>query len=72
MNHCSFFTHHGHILYPLVHHSSLAIRDMSTQLGITERFVQRILYKLEEVGFVEVSKDGRNDQYLLCQEKNLR
>jgi len=39
------------------------VRNLSLQVGITERSVQRILSELEEAGVVTRSKEGRCNRY---------
>ena len=42
---------------------SILVRNLSLQVGITERSVQRILAELEEAGVVTRSKEGRCNRY---------
>jgi len=39
------------------------MRDVATQVGITERAVQRIIHDLVEEGYVVASKCGRRNHY---------
>jgi DNA-binding MarR family transcriptional regulator len=59
----SFLTNHTHILVCLSRNPKTTVRELSDQVGVTERSVQRILSDLEESGVVKRSKDGRCNQY---------
>ena len=59
----SFLTNHTHILVCLVRDPMTTVRNLSFQIGITERSVQRILAELEEAGVVTRSKEGRRNRY---------
>ncbi|MGE9271460.1 MAG: helix-turn-helix transcriptional regulator [Verrucomicrobiales bacterium] len=68
----TFLTNHTHILVVLARHSSIRIRDLADEVGITERAVQRILAELTRAGFVEVQKEGRRNSYSVCRDARLR
>ncbi|MGI9243780.1 MAG: winged helix-turn-helix domain-containing protein [Verrucomicrobiales bacterium] len=59
----SFLTNHSHLLVCLSRSPMMTVRNLSLQVGITERSVQRILAELEEVGVVKRSKEGRCNRY---------
>ncbi|MFT4548855.1 MAG: DeoR/GlpR family transcriptional regulator of sugar metabolism [Pseudoalteromonas tetraodonis] len=59
----SFLTNHGHLLVCLSRESMITVRNLSLQVGITQRFVQRILSELDEAGVVTRSKQGRCYRY---------
>ena len=47
-------------------------RDIATQVGITERSVQRILTELTEYGVISKEKEGRRNRYTVDSAKPLR
>lgn len=59
----SFLTNHTHILVCLSRNPTTTVRELSDQVGITERSVQRLLSDLEESGVVKRSKEGRCNRY---------
>ena len=59
----SFLTNHTHILVCLNRDSTMTVRNLSLQVGITERSVQRILSDLEAAGAISRTKEGRRNRY---------
>ena len=68
----TFLTNHSHVLLCLAKDSSMRIRDLAVEVGITERAVQRILAELVEGGFLEKIKEGRRNLYKLQADKPLK
>ena len=68
----TFLTNHSHILLCLAKSSSMRIRDLATEVGITERAVQRIIAELIEEGYIERIKEGRRNAYVLHTNKPLK
>jgi predicted ArsR family transcriptional regulator len=50
----------------------MVLREVALRVGITERAVQRIIADLEEGGFVEREKVGRQNHYRLITDRPLR
>ncbi len=71
-NRWTFLTNHSHVLLVLSRDSSLVLREVAWQVGITERAVQRILADLEADGFIEREKIGRKNHYRILTKKPLR
>jgi predicted DNA-binding transcriptional regulator len=67
-----FLTNHSHVLLLLSRDSSLVLREVAWQVGITERAVQRILADLEADGFIEREKIGRKNHYRILTKQPLR
>ncbi|MDA1005852.1 MAG: MarR family transcriptional regulator [Verrucomicrobia bacterium] len=65
-------TNHTHVLVVLNRTPEARIRDLATEIGITERAVQRILADLIAEGFLEVHKSGRRNDYKIVRSKRLR
>jgi predicted transcriptional regulator len=59
----TFLTNHAHVLLCVARDAEVRIRDLATQVGITERAVQRILAELEEAGYLSHEKIGRRNTY---------
>lgn len=68
----TLLSNHGHVLVCLALDPQVRIRDMATQVGITERGVQLIIRDLVEAGFVEASRVGRRNSYTVSPEHRLR
>ena len=48
------------------------MREIATEVGITERAVQRIVGELLEGGYLERLRDGRKNRYQLHLDRPLR
>lgn len=59
----TFLTNHAHVLLCIARDPEVRLRDVATQVGITERAVQRIVTDLEAAGYLKVSKAGRRNSY---------
>ncbi len=68
----TFLTNHSHVLLCLSRDPSMRIRDISSEVGITTRAVQRIITDLAESGYIKRSRDGRNNIYEINHEMHLR
>ena len=68
----TFLTNHSHVLLCLAKDPYMRIRDLSAEVGITERAVQRILAELSEGDFIDITKEGRRNIYKLKTDKALK
>jgi DNA-binding MarR family transcriptional regulator len=68
----TFLTNHSHVLICLARDPELSLREVSLQVGITERSVQRIVSELEAAGVLERSREGRNNRYTIRRALTLR
>lgn len=68
----TFLTNHFHVLVCLSRDPSSRIRDLSDQIGITQRAVQRILAELVEDEVLTIIKEGRRNSYVINRDKKLR
>ncbi len=68
----TFLTNHAHVLICLQRQCDLRIRDLSQQIGITERAVQAILAELVRAGYLRIEKEGRRNRYRLDGQLRLR
>jgi len=59
----TFLSNHTHVLVCLAGSEEPTVRDIATQVGITERAVMRILSDLEAGGVLERERDGRRNRY---------
>jgi len=72
MHRWTFLTNHAHVLILLSRDPTMVLRQVAFQIGITERAVQRIIADLEEDGFIERQKVGRNNHYRILDHQPLR
>lgn len=63
--HWTFLSNHGHVLVCLALDPNARLRDVATQVGITERAVQKIVGDLEEAGVLVRQRAGRRNSYHL-------
>ena len=68
----TFLTNHARVLMCLAKNPSQRIRDLSVEVEITERAVQRIIVELEADGYLEHIRDGRRNVYKVFNRKPLR
>jgi DNA-binding MarR family transcriptional regulator len=59
----TFLTNHAHVLICIAGNPQTRIRDLADRVGITERAVQRIIFELEEAGYLAHERDGRRNIY---------
>lgn len=72
MSNWTLFSNHGHVLVCLIRDSESRLRDVATDVGITERAVQKIVRDLQDGGMVSVTKNGRRNHYRIHNKKSLR
>jgi hypothetical protein len=58
-----FLTKHGRALVCIAHDPGVRLRDIATQLDVTERSAYGIVNDLAEAGYVVKDKDGRRNRY---------
>lgn len=63
--HWTFLSNHGHVLVCLALDPNARLRDVASQVGITERAVQKIVGDLEEAGVLVRQRSGRRNSYHL-------
>ncbi len=72
MSQWTFLTHHGHVLVAVAQSADLTVDQIAAQVGITARATAGILNDLVEAGYVEKTKQGRNNHYTVHGEIPLR
>ncbi|MEM9417992.1 MAG: winged helix-turn-helix domain-containing protein [Planctomycetota bacterium] len=68
----TFLSNHSHVLLLLALEPDLRLRDLATQVNITERAVQKIVADLEAAGIVTREKEGRRNHYIIHRDQPLR
>lgn len=68
----TFLTNHSHVLVLIKLDPHRVLREIAREVGITERAVQRIIVDLEEGGFIERKKVGRQNHYQVKEQLPLR
>jgi len=71
-HHWTFLTNHSHVLLCLAREPGIRLRDVATEVGITERAVQAIVADLEEAGIITRLRRGRRNHYTLHRDQPLR
>jgi DNA-binding MarR family transcriptional regulator len=61
----TFLTSHAQVLLCLAHDPDVRLRDISAQVGITERAAQRIVADLIEAGYIDREHVGRRNRYTI-------
>lgn len=68
----TFLTNHAHVLLTIAAEPEIRIRDIASEVGITERAAHRIVADLEEAGYLKVTKVGRRNEYVVLKDLPLR
>ena len=66
-----FITNHGGVLLAVYRQPRITAREISQQLGITERAVLRIVADLDEAGYITRTRQGRTNTYTVNQDRPL-
>ena len=66
-----FITNHGGVLVTVFRQPRITAREISQQLGITERAVLKIVADLEEAGYITRARQGRTNTYTVNQDRPL-
>ena len=72
MSEWTFFSNHAHALFVLSIHESITVRELASEVGITERFAHKVISDLFEDGYITIEKVGRQNQYKVNLKKKLR
>lgn len=68
----TFITPHGAVLALIGQQSQITAREIAYKLGITERYVRKIIKDLETEGYIAKIKEGRANRYRVNGELSLR
>lgn len=68
----TFLTNHGFVLLAIAVDPDARMRDIATDVGITERAVQRIVSDLIREGYVSSQRVGRRNRYVVNRDRPLR
>jgi DNA-binding transcriptional ArsR family regulator len=61
----TFLTNHSLVLSFLARHPMITARELSLQIGITERAIRKIIADLEKEGYIIKKKEGRRVRYTI-------
>ena len=68
----AFITNHAAVLIILDRDEQITAREISLELGITIRTVYRIIRDLEQAGYINKQKEGRENSYTINKSLPLR
>jgi len=63
MSSWTFLTNHAHVLLCIARDPGIRLRDVATEVQITERAAQRIVAELVEAGYISRTREGRRNHY---------
>ena len=63
MSNWTFLTNHGRALLCIAHDPEVRLRDIASNLSITERSAYGIVNDLAEAGYIVKQRDGRRNRY---------
>lgn len=68
----TFLTNHAHVLICLAQNPEVRLTEIARKVGIGERAVHSIVHDLVQAGYVNLSKNGRNNVYDVRLDRPLR
>jgi DNA-binding transcriptional ArsR family regulator len=68
----TFITNHAAVLSLLAKHPQITAREISREVGITERSVRLIISDLDQGGYISKIREGRGVRYLVDFERPMR
>lgn len=68
----TFITNHAAVLSLLAKHPRITAREISQEVGITERCVRLIISDLDKGGYISKIREGRGVRYLMDFERPMR
>lgn len=68
----TLLSNHGHVLVCIANNPHMRLRDIASQVGITERAVQRIILDLEQADMLLREREGRRNRYRINAQQPLR
>jgi DNA-binding transcriptional regulator PaaX len=68
----TFLSNHGHVLLFIAEYPEAKLKEIASNVGITERMVSIIISDLEGAGAISVKKIGRRNSYSVIPSFNLR
>jgi predicted transcriptional regulator len=60
-----FLTNHAQVLACIAHDPGVLLREISEQVGITERAAHRIVTELVDAGYITRERSGRRNRYTI-------
>jgi DNA-binding IclR family transcriptional regulator len=60
-----FLTNHAEVLVCIAHDPGVLLREISQQVGITERAAHRIVTELAVSGYITRERNGRRNRYTI-------
>ena len=71
-NRWTFLSNHGHVLVCLADDPDMLLKDVASNIGITERSVQQIVSDLERAHVITRHREGRRNRYVVRREVRFR
>jgi len=68
----TFITNHAAVLSLVAKHPRITAREISQEVGITERSVRLIISDLDKGGYISKIREGRGVRYLVDFERPMR
>lgn len=68
----TFLSNHGHVLVCLADDPDMLLKDVASNIGITERAVQQIVADLEGARVITRHREGRRNRYVVRREVRFR
>lgn len=61
----TFLSNHSHVLVCIQRNPDIRLREIASEVGITERAAQRLVRELEDAGYLSHERVGRRNRYTI-------
>lgn len=68
----TFLSNHGHALVCLAADPDIRLREVASEIGVTERCAQQIVSDLEASGVIQRTRTGRRNTYVVRRQAHFR
>lgn len=68
----TFLSNHGRVFVYIAKHPKSTTELISREVGLSQRWVQKIIIELEKAGYVARRKEGRCNRYIVHPELPMR
>jgi len=72
MSDWNFLSNHGLVLISIAKNPEKTARDISIDVGLTERTTHKIIYNLVNEGYITRNRIGRNNTYKIHPNKEIK
>lgn len=68
----TFLTNHAQVLLCIARNPHMTAKEIAAEVAITERAVQRLIFDLDEAGYISRERVGRQNRYVVHMDRPMR